>query len=177
MALRYFGLSLALMVGLALSLIWAWRRLDLLSRRHRGADYWFVSVPFVLYLGWITVATFANLLVALDAASIMIAGEQNQWLAVACIGIARSGRKLRGRVARAPRVCRRSCLGGHRHRHQTRALSQRAASRVDRCKPRWARCGGRRLANASVGLRRSSVPMRSDVRRSFDCACQNARAE
>lgn len=55
-----FWLSEVLMVGLLLSLIAIYQRLEIGRARHRGAGKWFLDLPFSVYLGWITVATVAN---------------------------------------------------------------------------------------------------------------------
>lgn len=60
-----FPLTLALMVGLLVTLIAIYERgrLGAIAPPRSGApraDRWLVQVPFSLYLGWITVATIAN---------------------------------------------------------------------------------------------------------------------
>lgn len=62
------GLSMALMVGLLLTLIAIYNRLETGLRPARGADFWLLNAPFSLYLGWISVATIANACVALYVA-------------------------------------------------------------------------------------------------------------
>lgn len=59
------ALSVILMLGLLLSLIVIYLRLGINLIRVRGADWWVVNLPFRLYLGWIIVATVANLTVFL----------------------------------------------------------------------------------------------------------------
>ncbi len=55
-----FLLSLIMMLFLLLSLVVIYLRLDIGRARVSTAETWFVNVPFSLYLGWITVATIAN---------------------------------------------------------------------------------------------------------------------
>jgi hypothetical protein len=55
-----FGIAMALMLVLLLSLIMIFLRLDVGKEKVKGAALWLVNVPFSLYLGWITVATIAN---------------------------------------------------------------------------------------------------------------------
>ena len=60
-----FPATVVIMVGLLVSLIVLYRRADFdrWARPFSGlsrSDRWFVQVPFSLYLGWITVATIAN---------------------------------------------------------------------------------------------------------------------
>lgn len=55
-----FWLSEVLMIGLLLTLIACYRRLDI-GRADKGpVERWLLDVPFSVYLGWITVATVAN---------------------------------------------------------------------------------------------------------------------
>ena len=62
---EFFALSLLVMLALLGSLVLVYRQL---SRFPRGsaAELWCVRVPFSLYIGWITVATIANLNVVLE---------------------------------------------------------------------------------------------------------------
>jgi benzodiazapine receptor len=55
-----FELTLVAMFGLLLSLIAIYLRLDIGRARVSTAEKWLVHVPFSIYLGWITVATIAN---------------------------------------------------------------------------------------------------------------------
>lgn len=53
--------SMILMLGLLLSLILTYNRLEIgLRRASNATDSWLVRLPVSLYLGWITVATVAN---------------------------------------------------------------------------------------------------------------------
>ncbi|MBN1138637.1 MAG: tryptophan-rich sensory protein [Anaerolineae bacterium] len=55
-----FAWTLVVMVVLLLSLIAIYLRVGIGRRRVSNVDKWFVQVPFSIYLGWITVATVAN---------------------------------------------------------------------------------------------------------------------
>lgn len=57
---EYFALTVLVMLGLLFSLITIYLRLEIGRTRVVGAERWFVDAPFSLYLGWITVATIAN---------------------------------------------------------------------------------------------------------------------
>lgn len=56
-----FGLSVLVMLALLGLLIASYLRLDVNRTSVTRAEYWSVDVPFSLYLGWITVATVANI--------------------------------------------------------------------------------------------------------------------
>ncbi len=55
-----FPITLVAMLILLISLIAIYLRLDIGRPRVKAAEKWFVDVPFSIYLGWITVATIAN---------------------------------------------------------------------------------------------------------------------
>jgi len=55
-----FLATLPVMVGLLITLIIIYLRLDIGRRNVMPDMYWLVFAPFSLYLGWITVATIAN---------------------------------------------------------------------------------------------------------------------
>ena len=57
---EFFELTLVAMFGLLLSLIAIYLRLDIGRTRVSTAEKWLVHIPFSIYLGWITVATIAN---------------------------------------------------------------------------------------------------------------------
>ena len=57
---EFFELTLVAMFGLLLSLIAMYLRLDIGRARISTAGKWLVHIPFSIYLGWITVATIAN---------------------------------------------------------------------------------------------------------------------
>jgi benzodiazapine receptor len=56
----FFELTLVAMFGLLLLLIATYLRLDIGRTRVSTAEKWLVHIPFSIYLGWITVATIAN---------------------------------------------------------------------------------------------------------------------
>ena len=56
-----FGLSVLVMLALLGLLIASYLRLDVNRARVSRAEYWSVDVMFSVYLGWITVATVANI--------------------------------------------------------------------------------------------------------------------
>ena len=74
--------TLAIMVGLLLSLIVLYRRAGFERSARpaglplRSAERWLVQVPFSIYLGWITVATIANVAIV------------GQWAGVPTFGVA-----------------------------------------------------------------------------------------
>ncbi len=55
-----FVATLPVMIGLLLTLILIYLRLDIGRRNVMPDMFWLVFAPFSLYLGWITVATIAN---------------------------------------------------------------------------------------------------------------------
>jgi benzodiazapine receptor len=57
----YYVLSLATMLVLLFALLVIYLRLDIGRTRFNAVEKWAVSIPFSIYLGWITVATIANL--------------------------------------------------------------------------------------------------------------------
>jgi translocator protein len=56
-----FGLSVLIMLVLLGFLIASYLRLNVNRSRAKGAEWWSVDLPFSVYLGWITVATVANI--------------------------------------------------------------------------------------------------------------------
>jgi hypothetical protein len=56
----YFVLTLIVMLALLASLLVIYLRLDIGRRKFSLLEKWTVSIPFSIYLGWITVATIAN---------------------------------------------------------------------------------------------------------------------
>ncbi len=60
-----FELTVAAMAVLLLSLIFIYLRLGIGRVRVAGVEKWIVNAPFSVYLGWITVATIANVTVLL----------------------------------------------------------------------------------------------------------------
>ena len=58
---NYFGLSVLVMLTLLGLLIASYVRLDVAHGSRSAAERWCVDAPFSVYLGWITVATVANI--------------------------------------------------------------------------------------------------------------------
>jgi len=58
---NYFGLSVVIMLALLGLLIASYLRLDVNRVPVSRAERWSVDIPFSVYLGWITVATVANI--------------------------------------------------------------------------------------------------------------------
>lgn len=84
---RYFT-SLLLMFVILTSLILIYLRLDIGSEANQmpASQYWAVRVPFSVYLGWITVATVANitaLLVHIDWTGFGI--QENVWAIIVIV--------------------------------------------------------------------------------------------
>lgn len=65
---RNFGLAALVIVGILLSLVWLYVRLDQIELR--GPERWTLGVPISLFLAWLTVATALNITVALAAAGV-----------------------------------------------------------------------------------------------------------
>lgn len=61
-----FVLTLAAMVLLLLALIGIYLRLDIGRARPPAPEFWTVDIPFSIYLGWVSVATIANITSVLD---------------------------------------------------------------------------------------------------------------
>jgi benzodiazapine receptor len=62
----YFALSVAAMLTLLISLIIIYQRLGVGLKSVPSGERWLVHLPFSVYLGWITVATIANITAFLD---------------------------------------------------------------------------------------------------------------
>ena len=62
----YFGTTLVVMLVLLTSLIWVTRLLFASGPAKTSAERWLLRIPFSVYVGWITVATIANLTVVLE---------------------------------------------------------------------------------------------------------------
>jgi hypothetical protein len=83
-----FVLSVFLMLGLLASLIGIYLKLDIGRSVVPTAERWLVQVPFSIYLGWITVATVANVTSALDWVSWNRFGLTEEFWFVATLAIA-----------------------------------------------------------------------------------------
>jgi len=62
----YFALSVVAMLTLLISLIIIYQRLGIGRQTVSSGERWLVHLPFSVYLGWITVATIANITAFLD---------------------------------------------------------------------------------------------------------------
>ena len=62
----YFALSVVAMLTLLISLILIYQRLGIGRQTVPSGERWLVHLPFSIYLGWITVATIANITAFLD---------------------------------------------------------------------------------------------------------------
>jgi hypothetical protein len=98
-----FPLTLVAMLALLLLLIAIYLRLDIGRARVPTAEKWLVHVPFSIYLGWITVATIANVTSLLDYLKWSGWGiSPEAWtviMLVAAVGIASAVSLTRGDVA------------------------------------------------------------------------------
>jgi benzodiazapine receptor len=98
-----FPLTLVAMLSLLLLLIAIYLRLDIGRARVPAAEKWLVHVPFSIYLGWITVATIANVTSLLDYLNWSGWGiSPEAWtviMLVAGVGIASAVSLTRGDVA------------------------------------------------------------------------------
>jgi benzodiazapine receptor len=63
---EFFTLTLVAMIILLLSLITIYLQLGIRRTEVSGGEKWLVHIPFSIYLGWITVATIANVTSLLD---------------------------------------------------------------------------------------------------------------
>jgi benzodiazapine receptor len=98
-----FPLTLVAMLSLLLLLIAIYLRLDIGRAQVPTAEKWLVHVPFSIYLGWITVATIANVTSLLDYLNWSGWGiSPEAWtviMLVAGVGIASAVSLTRGDVA------------------------------------------------------------------------------
>lgn len=88
-----FPATLGVMVIILLSLIWLYRRAGFEQTARPGsfplgpADRWFVQIPFSIYLGWITVATIANVAVVGSWAEVPTFGVPPDVIAAAVLAV------------------------------------------------------------------------------------------
>jgi benzodiazapine receptor len=80
-----FALTVPVMIALLLTLIAIHLRLWDRRERLRGTPFWVVRVPFSVYLGWITVATIANIAQAGAALGIRAPDDVSAVLAAAVL--------------------------------------------------------------------------------------------
>ncbi|NLE95252.1 MAG: hypothetical protein GX600_06165 [Dehalococcoidia bacterium] len=84
---RLLPLSLAIMLVLLASLLTIYLRLGIGMRRATRGQKWLVYVPFSVYLGWITVATIANVSAVLTSIQWGQWGLSSQFWTVAVISV------------------------------------------------------------------------------------------
>ena len=82
---NYFGLSVLVMLTLLGLLIASYLKLNVNRSSASGAEWWSVDLPFSVYLGWITIATIANLTALLVNVNWNTWGLGEQFWAVAVI--------------------------------------------------------------------------------------------
>ena len=63
---RYLSVSVILMLGLLISLIWAYIRLEHNRSTSKSSSMWFIDRTFSVYLGWVGMATILNLTIWFD---------------------------------------------------------------------------------------------------------------
>lgn len=85
---NFISVSLILMLGLLACLIMIHRRLDIGKTMGSVKEWAFVQLPFSVYLGWISIATIANVSVALTAAGWDGFGIASETWAVLIIAVA-----------------------------------------------------------------------------------------
>ncbi|MDH3452910.1 MAG: tryptophan-rich sensory protein, partial [Gammaproteobacteria bacterium] len=84
---EYFGTTMAVMLVLLGSLVWLTRILFAEGKPGTSAERWLVRVPFSIYVGWITVATLANLTALLEEKNLRPFDMAAQDFAVAMVVI------------------------------------------------------------------------------------------
>ncbi len=70
---RLFILSIVAMLGILMSLIWLYQRLEIGRERVSQSERWFIQIPIGIYLSWISVATIVNV------ASTLYIRDWNGW--------------------------------------------------------------------------------------------------
>ncbi len=151
---QQFGLSVVVMLALLATLILSYLRLDVGLTRVGAAERWSVDIPFGVYLGWVSVATIANITDYLYYIQWDGFGIAPQVWAVIMLAVA----SLLG-LAMAPPAPRRRlsvclCLGLQRHRASNMLLPLLVADAA------WAATGTRPGAgrdSASCGAARSAA--------------------
>jgi len=83
-----FGLSVLVMLGLLGTLIVSYTRLNVGRTAVGAAERWCVDIPFGAYLGWISVATIANITAYLDFINWSGFGVDPQVWAAIMLGVA-----------------------------------------------------------------------------------------
>jgi hypothetical protein len=81
-------LSIIAMIVILLSLIGIYLKLEISKTQVNTREKWFVQVPFSIYLGWITVATIANVTAVLVSVGVAYEGILAETLTVTVISVA-----------------------------------------------------------------------------------------
>jgi len=81
-------LSIIAMIIILLSLIWIYLRLEIGKTQVSTKEKWFVHISFSIYLGWITVATIANVTAVLVSAGVESYGLLAEILTILVISVA-----------------------------------------------------------------------------------------
>ena len=81
-------LSIIAMIIILLSLIWIYLRLEIGKTQVATKEKWFVHIPFSIYLGWITVATIANVTAVLVSAGVESFGLLAEIFTILVISVA-----------------------------------------------------------------------------------------
>ncbi|NVM45453.1 MAG: hypothetical protein HWN79_11105 [Candidatus Lokiarchaeota archaeon] len=81
-------LSIIAMIVILLSLIGIYLRLEIGKVKVSTREKWFVQIPFSIYLGWITVATIANVTAVLVSAGVEHEGILAEILTITVISVA-----------------------------------------------------------------------------------------
>lgn len=81
-------LSIIAMMVILLSLIGIYIKLEISKNKMNAREKWFVQIPFSIYLGWITVATIANVTAVLISAGVEGEGLIAEILTIAVISVA-----------------------------------------------------------------------------------------
>jgi hypothetical protein len=95
-----FALTVAVMLALLGLLIAIYLRLDIGRTRPAGAERWLVDLPFSIYLSWVSVATIANITIALTDAGWNGWGLAPQIWAVVMLAVAAGLAGLMGLLRR-----------------------------------------------------------------------------
>ncbi|MFX0076920.1 MAG: hypothetical protein ACFE96_15855 [Candidatus Hermodarchaeota archaeon] len=81
-------LSIVAMIVILLSLIGIYLKLEIGKTKVNTREKWFVQIPFSIYLGWITVATIANVTAVLVSAGVEHEGILAEILTITVISVA-----------------------------------------------------------------------------------------
>ena len=81
-------LSIIAMIVILVSLIWIYLRLDFGKSQATKKEKWYVYTPFSIYLGWITVATIANVTAVLISVGVGGFGLWAEILTILVISVA-----------------------------------------------------------------------------------------